>query len=248
VIVISSSHQISLLFFLELSIIGFLVMWWGDRRRSEVAIFFLIQIIRSLWIIFSSFYWIRVFSFSINFSIGLTFLIFGFFIKIGLFPFHFWLKIVTESIPYLVLGNFLTILKIGPLLILRSYFCNSNYAIMGLINVLVGVVKQISSSRLKLILVFSSVQNVGWIVFLMHFYSETFYFIFFLYVLIVLHACYEFIISGFDNIEELIISEGKYLLAIMFAFFSISGIPPFLGFYIKWVLIISCFSFHYAFF
>lgn len=157
-------------------------------------------------------------------------------IKSGTAPFHAWTPEIALNINFLRLFLFLTIQKIIPLLIICSSW---NYWLMWIIpiNMLVGAIGGISQSSINKILVYSSINNIGWILIR----SLESLFIFYLYFLFYLILNIHILIIIF-NIKIKWISQFKSQnifkkISYTSSIISFRGLPPFIGFIPKWIIL-----------
>lgn len=104
------------------------------------------------------------------FIIGSILFFAGFFFKIGLFPFHFWVPDVYEGAPTTVTGLMSTSGKIAAVgtivpFIVRLNVTNyeSLFSIIALITMLVGNVLALTQTNIKRLLAYSSIASAGYI-------------------------------------------------------------------------------------
>nr|YP_010329466.1 NADH dehydrogenase subunit 2 [Haemaphysalis colasbelcouri]UNO54001.1 NADH dehydrogenase subunit 2 [Haemaphysalis colasbelcouri] len=155
-------------------------------------------------------------------------------IKLALVPFHFWLTMISENLDSLSLFLMLTIQKIIPLFILLSIKSNLILT-FGLISSIFGSTMALNSKFLKKILIFSSISHLGWLVILI--YSESNFWISYLLIYsLIIYKILKLInknnltlISNFF-FKKMLLSEKISFICLMM---SLSGMPPFIGFFIK---------------
>lgn len=104
------------------------------------------------------------------FILGAILFFAGFFFKIGLFPFHFWVPDVYEGAPTTVTGLMSTSGKIAavgtivPFIIkLNSTTYESLFSIIALVTMLIGNVLAITQTNIKRLLAYSSIASAGYI-------------------------------------------------------------------------------------
>lgn len=154
--------------------------------------------------------------------------------KIGVPPFHFWLFRLIIELNWLIFFILSSWQKILPLyLINKIYFNLWDYIIiLSLVVCVIGVVFQ---SRIKKLIIFSSIFTGSWIISSIIFFKIIWTLLLFLYRIILL-----FLIIFLLNSNLLEKEKGNYFLItliekfyIFFILLRIAGIPPFLGFFIK---------------
>jgi len=187
------------------------------------------------------------------------------FFKLGLFPFHFWLPVIYENISYKILLFLFIIPKstyifISISLLYGTFFYSIDYLInyiyiFAILSILVGSFCAIYQKNLKKLLSFSSINNIGYIVLIIALYSSysilNLSFYIFLYILNLflfffliqffkkLNNYNEIHINNINEFSNLFKLNSKIILILTFIIFSIAGLPPFLGFYPKYMLLIE---------
>ena len=195
--------------------------------------------------------------------LGIFCILVFFLIKIGLFPFFFWLPKFYNSISF-ILFYFLIIIKFAFVL---NFFRLINYLcipweniflpvfyICSLGSIIVGCIGAICANNLKYFLTFTSINNLGYV--FMGFSTTSYmgwYYSFFFLIVYFLNFIIFFIsiifIKEFDNNNFNIIKNDisflklssiiKYNknvwlnILLLISFFSISGLPPFASFILK---------------
>ena len=159
--------------------------------------------------------------------------------KIGLPPFHFWffrLSIDLNWIIFLVLNSWQ---KLLPLYILRKLQLQ-NWEVIVLLSLFVAVSGTLFQSRIKKLIVFSSIFTGAWILASIISYSYLWFYILFIYSVLL-----GFFIRGFtSNKFELKESQNYFILNLNEKFIQfltllvIAGIPPFIGFFIKTIILV----------
>ena len=146
-------------------------------------------------------------------------------IKIGLFPFFFWVPVVINRLDWIRIGLIRTLQKIVPLLLLRLVFDIERKlaAFLFLIGAIVRVIGiNYSSRNLKLVVGWSSVGNIRIIFYLLKDWSKLGLIYFLLYGSSVMLIRILMSLEKKKNVKNLVVC---YFLILIF-----SGLPPFLGF------------------
>lgn len=246
-IAVSSNSWLGAWIGLEINLLSFipLIIYTNNLLATEAALkYFLTQALASSVLLFS----IIIFIFLNNFIYNLNILDNNVFIiinsalllKIGAAPFHFWFPGVIEGLRWINNLILMTWQKIAPL-ILISYCLIDKFIIFVIIfSVLVGSIGGLNQSSLRKIIAFSSINHLGWILagiiliknlweeyFIIYsFLSFTLVFIFYSFKLFHINQTFS-IFSNFPTI--------KFCLFI--SLLSLGGLPPFLGFLPKWIII-----------
>lgn len=114
---------------------------------------------------------------------------------------------------------------------------------VGIIRVLVGGWGGFNQLLVRKILVYSSISHLGWMILLFVLSRLVGVGYYFLYVLVSLGVIRYFWYSGYVHIGQMFFS-GKlidYSLVCGFciSLFSLGGLPPFLGFYARWLGVVT---------
>nr|YP_009502493.1 NADH dehydrogenase subunit 2 [Neptis alwina]AWV82895.1 NADH dehydrogenase subunit 2 [Neptis alwina] len=196
--------------------------------QSIASINFLFAILLNLF--FMNFYFNNFFSIIINSAMLM---------KMGSIPFHFWFPNIMEGLSWINCFILMTWQKITPMILL-SYYLNLNYMyIIMIFNVLVGAISSFNQSSLRKLMAFSSINNLGWMISSM-IISENLWLIYFIfYSIFTFISCFLFYIINTFYINQLFFFNMNFLIkiSIMINFLSLGGLPPFLGFFPKWLVI-----------
>ena len=210
----------------------------------------------------------------INF--GLIMIVLFFLIKIGWFPFYFWIPKFYDSIWFyiiflIVLNKFVFILSFYKLF--GYFFYNSNLILyliyfISISSIVIGAIGAISSRNLKYFIAYTSLNNVGYVVLGFSInseiaqYSSFLFFIFYILNFLIFYIIISFIkrynslnkniiYSSFNwnDLDSCLKSNKNFLLHYLFLFslFSIGGLPPFANFLIKMNLLNELWNFGYYF-
>lgn len=161
-------------------------------------------------------------------------------LKRGAAPFHFWFPNLIEGLTWINSLLLITWQKIAPLILISYLNLNNLILIRVILSVIVGALGGLNQTSLRKLIAFSSINHLGWIlraliinesIWLLYF---TFY-SFLSFVLIYIFNLFKLfhlnqLFSWFTNRKIL-----KFTLFINFL--SLGGLPPFLGFLPKWIVI-----------
>lgn len=199
--------------------------------------YFLIQAVSSSILIFSSL--LRNYFQEWNFSYNLENIYFiTLSLKAGVAPLHFWFPQVIRCSDWTQCIILLTWQKIAPFVLLS--FLKSKLIIVFIIACsITGILGGINQTNIKLILVYSSILNSGWLLSLSLNNELTWWIYFSIYSLLTLAASYIFIkfnTTKIDSTFKIWVSPfTKFIFLINFL--SLAGLPPFIGFFIKIIAI-----------
>lgn len=230
--------EINLLSFIPLSIKS------NNLFSSEASLkYFLIQALASNILLFS----IIFFFLFINISFFLNWIFFfniipssTLILKRGVAPFHFWFPNVIEGLTWI--NNFILITwqKIIPLIILS--FCLNyfffNFTI--LFSVFIGAINGLNQTSLRKLIAYSSINHLSWILARILNNENLWKIYFSLYSFLSFSIIYIFIINkifNFNQFFSLFFKNLNLKLILSLNLLSLGGLPPFLGFFPKWLII-----------
>nr|YP_009489673.1 NADH dehydrogenase subunit 2 [Trogonoptera brookiana]SPP23576.1 NADH dehydrogenase subunit 2 [Trogonoptera brookiana] len=239
---ISSNSWLGCWIGLEINLLSFIPLISNSKNllSSEAALkYFLIQSIASINFLFTillklilmkNFEMNSIFSILINSSMLM---------KMGSTPFHFWFPNIIEGLSWFNCFIFMTWQKISPMILL-SYYLNNNFILLiSLFNVIIGTLGSFNQTSLRKIMTFSSINNLGWILMSLMISNNLWLFYFFSYSFFLSITCFMFNMFNMFFINQLFIMNMNYLIkfSLFINFLSLSGLPPFLGFFPKWIVI-----------
>lgn len=161
----------------------------------------------------------------------------------GAAPFHFWFPEVIEGLNWFNRIIILTWQKIAPMILIM--FTNKTilyFIIIIVIRILISGIQGINQTSLRKILAYSSINHIGWIISAIIVRPTVWAYYFIVYCIISVNIISIFWILNIFYINQLYISLNQNPLIKFFFiinFLSLGGLPPFLGFMPKWLLINS---------
>nr|YP_009536831.1 NADH dehydrogenase subunit 2 [Dendrolimus superans]AQM57903.1 NADH dehydrogenase subunit 2 [Dendrolimus superans] len=159
--------------------------------------------------------------------------------KMGSVPFHFWFPNIVEGLSWF--NNFILMSwqKITPM-ILMSYYMNNNFLlIMMMINVMIGAIGGLNQTSLRKLMAYSSINNLGWMIFTIMISENLWIFYFTIYSFLISIMIFMFYNLNMFFINQLFINNMNSMIKInlFINFLSLGGLPPFIGFLPKWIII-----------
>jgi NADH:ubiquinone oxidoreductase subunit 2 (subunit N) len=143
---------------------------------------------------------------------------------------------VCSSISWYLNLVLLTWQKIAPLFILSQLSINyGGIVFVGVVNLFFGVFGAIGQTQFRSLIAYSSIAHMGWIVCLIHFSRVAFFYYFVCYLVVVSPVVGIFMGSNLFSFKGLMGGTvGRFnIFTIVLLLLRISGIPPFLGFFMK---------------
>nr|QTJ29931.1 NADH dehydrogenase subunit 2 [Graphium mullah chungianus] len=159
--------------------------------------------------------------------------------KMGSAPFHFWFPNIIEGLSWFNCFIIMTWQKISPM-ILMSYYLNNNFLmIIVILNVIIGVMGGFNQTSLRKLMSFSSINNLGWMIIALMISENLWMMYLFMYSFLISIMCFLFNMLNIYFINQLFLINMNFQIKFSFLinFLSLGGLPPFLGFFPKWIII-----------
>nr|YP_009906588.1 NADH dehydrogenase subunit 2 [Lysmata vittata]QLI42506.1 NADH dehydrogenase subunit 2 [Lysmata vittata]QQP21708.1 NADH dehydrogenase subunit 2 [Lysmata vittata] len=226
---------------LELNLISFIPIMFSPKNiyKSEAALkYFLIQALGSSIILF----WAPMLLFSTEKTSNMI-LLSSLTLKLGAAPFHLWLPSVMQGLSWPQCFLLLTMQKIAPL-VLISYLEMSEIIIWMIywsscLSAMIGGLGGLNQTFIRKIMAYSSINHLGWMMsaFCFSEWSLINYFLIYSFIsLSIVSIFHSNEIFHLSNIISTPFFKSMQLL-IFIPLFSLGGLPPFLGFFPKLLLI-----------
>nr|UJG45552.1 NADH dehydrogenase subunit 2 [Agabus paludosus] len=162
-------------------------------------------------------------------------------LKMGAAPFQFWFPEIIESMNWTNSMILMTWQKIAPMMILSYTIKINNYMFFIIImSTLIGSIGGLNQVSLRKILAYSSINHIGWMISSL-LNNETLWITYFsIYSIILMTLIMMFNKFNIYFIKQLFyLMKKSYLIkfSMMINLLSLGGLPPFLGFLPKWMII-----------
>nr|AJG02548.1 NADH dehydrogenase subunit 2 [Maniola hyperantus] len=159
--------------------------------------------------------------------------------KMGSAPFHFWFPNIMEGLSWLNCFILMTWQKITPMILLSYYFNMKFLMFIMIFNVLIGAIGGFNQTSLRKLMAFSSINNLGWMLSALLISENLWMVYFFLYSFLISIMCFLFYMLNIFYINQMFNFNMYFSIkfSIMINFLSLGGLPPFLGFFPKWLII-----------
>nr|UBA16572.1 NADH dehydrogenase subunit 2 [Pseudergolis wedah] len=227
---------------LEINLLSFIPLMNSPNNlmNSEASLkYFLTQSIASINFIFSillSLFLMKNFFFNNFFSILINS---SMLMKMGSVPFHFWFPNIMEGLSWLNSFILMTWQKITPMILLSYYFNYKFLILIMILNVIIGTLGSFNQISIRKLMAFSSINNLGWMLSALIISENlwTMYFIFYSFFISIM--CFLFYLINIYLTNQLFNFNFNFLIkiSIMINFLSLGGLPPFTGFFPKWMII-----------
>nr|ADU54917.1 NADH dehydrogenase subunit 2 [Dosidicus gigas] len=243
---LSSSHWLTMWMGLEINLMGFLPLMniKGKTLEAEASMkYFIIQSMSSSILIISSVLmynntlsWYSMFTDS-TFSLMI---ILSLVLKLGGAPLHFWMPSIAKQMSWSILFMMLTWQKLAPLLMLS--LVNSNLMVVMLISMastIVGSVMALNQTNIQLIMTYSSISHLGWMLSMITINSSLTMMYFFNYVMISMPLMNMLSMTLGNHLFMLTQQTKMNNMIPISLILSLGGLPPLLGFMSKLIILIS---------
>jgi NADH-quinone oxidoreductase subunit N len=196
---------------------------------------------------------------TLTLQFGMVFVLLGLFLELGVVPLHTWLPDVYQASPTPVAMMISTIPKIALTVIACRLFAmvfpklamywQMIVLIGGMGSIIIGSIVAIAQTNIKRMLAYSTINNVGFILLGLFVTPHSgnvpaiFYVIVYALTALATFACLSKLSDencAFDNIQDfqgLSVRKPKIAFVLMLLMISLAGIPPFVGFYAKFMIL-----------
>nr|YP_010250882.1 NADH dehydrogenase subunit 2 [Ips calligraphus]QTV76816.1 NADH dehydrogenase subunit 2 [Ips calligraphus] len=158
--------------------------------------------------------------------------------KMGAAPLHFWLPEVVSGISWLMNMIILTWQKIAPMILL-FYSLNSTIflSIFIIISALIGSLEGLNQTCLRKLMVFSSINHISWMLSALLSSLNSWFLYFSIYSFMNINIIYLLNLNKVYFMSQINKThpEKSIKFFLFMNFLSLGGLPPFIGFFIKWI-------------
>nr|ANJ70576.1 NADH dehydrogenase subunit 2 [Nebria brevicollis] len=161
--------------------------------------------------------------------------------KMGAAPFHFWFPEIIDGMNWINSLILMTWQKIAPMILLSYTMKFENFIIIIiLLSTLIGSIGGLNQTSLRKLLVYSSINHLGWMMssFLNNEMIWIIYFIMYSFILMTfILLLKKFNVFYMKQMFSLMNKNSIIKFSMMLNLLSLGGLPPFLGFLPKWMII-----------
>nr|AXS66001.1 NADH dehydrogenase subunit 2 [Cucujoidea sp. 36 KM-2017] len=161
--------------------------------------------------------------------------------KMGAAPFHYWFPEIMEGLSWMNNLIVLTWQKLAPFMIISYNIQPSIFIMFSIIcSSLIGGIMGFNQISLRKLLTFSSINHIAWMMSSMFISNWIWFLYFFIYTLISFILILSFNYFNMIYIYQLFnikFNSNNINFIFLLNFFSLGGLPPFLGFLPKWLTI-----------
>nr|AMP43755.1 NADH dehydrogenase subunit 2 [Ptecticus aurifer] len=241
---ISSSSWLSAWMGLEINLLSFIPLMNNSKNlmTTETALkYFLTQAIASSIFLVAVILSMLKFSFLTQNSINHdSLIIIALMIKSGTAPFHFWFPSVMDGLSWINSIILMTWQKIAPMVILSYVFWYNFIFLFIISSSIIGAIGGFNQSSIRKLMAFSSINHIGWMLAAMSESNKLWlvYFLFYSFLstsTILVFNYYK--IFHINQMYSMFNSSPLFKFILCINLLSMGGLPPFLGFFPKWIVI-----------
>nr|YP_010574637.1 NADH dehydrogenase subunit 2 [Leucorrhinia albifrons]UZI00208.1 NADH dehydrogenase subunit 2 [Leucorrhinia albifrons] len=159
--------------------------------------------------------------------------------KMGAAPFHFWFPGVMEGIDWMNCFILMTWQKIAPFILISYKMMNDLIIMVIFMSTLIGSIGGLNQNSIRKIMAYSSISHLGWMLSAMMISNNTWVMYFIVYSMMNTAVIYLFHSTYMFHLSQMYFTKSNPLIkfSMMISMLSLGGLPPFLGFLPKWMVI-----------
>nr|AEW48053.1 NADH dehydrogenase subunit 2 [Pseudostegana xanthoptera]AID22220.1 NADH dehydrogenase subunit 2 [Pseudostegana xanthoptera] len=246
-ITVTSNSWLSAWMGLEINLLAFIPLMSDNNinnnsMSTEASLkYFLTQALASSVLLFSIILMmLKNIIIELNYSYISSMMFSSLLMKSGAAPFHFWFPNMMEGMTWMNSLILMTWQKIAPLMLISHINLNFLLKISVILSVIIGALGGLNQTSLRKLMAFSSINHLGWMLMSLNI-SENYWMIYFLfYSFLSMTIIFMFNIFKIFHFNQMfsLFNNSKIMKFLLFMnFLSLGGLPPFLGFLPKWVVI-----------
>nr|YP_002971058.1 NADH dehydrogenase subunit 2 [Ilyocoris cimicoides]ACJ69508.1 NADH dehydrogenase subunit 2 [Ilyocoris cimicoides] len=245
-LVMSANNWMAMWMGLEINMIAFIALVSKNNNSSSsesMMLYFLIQslgsIVLLMMILMNSMMMINS---TVMLSLVKNILMISLMLKLGAAPFHSWMPEIMEKMSWLNCAILLSWQKLAPLTVMSNIMEGSNLILIAaMMSTITGAIGGINQTSTRKIMAFSSISHMGWMMASMKFENEMWMLYLIVYSMITVTTSIMFNYYSTYHINQIPMNYKSVMEKIMYStmFMSLGGLPPFIGFMPKWIIIQS---------
>nr|YP_011003819.1 NADH dehydrogenase subunit 2 [Phymateus saxosus]WPS66390.1 NADH dehydrogenase subunit 2 [Phymateus saxosus] len=240
---ISSNSWFGVWMGLEMNLLSFMPLMVNEKKLmiNESSIkYFIVQAVASTMLLFSILMILLKFPMIWGKNENLMMISSSLLIKIGAAPFHFWLPEVMSASTWMNCFMLMTWQKLAPLMTM-SYCIEMNIFISSIVivSIIIGALGGLNQTSLRQLMAYSSISHVGWMIGSMLTNENMWELYFIIYSILSMILIMFFNQSNLYFINQVFMSSNNNVeikFTMMMSMLSLGGLPPFMGFLPKWIV------------
>nr|YP_009487641.1 NADH dehydrogenase subunit 2 [Bironella hollandi]AWB98316.1 NADH dehydrogenase subunit 2 [Bironella hollandi] len=243
---ISSNSWLGAWMGLEINLLSFIPLMNNNKKNlltSESSLkYFLTQAFASSVLLFAIIMMMLFYNnnFNLIFNFNEMLILSMLLLKSGAAPFHFWFPEVMEGLSWTNSLILMTWQKIAPLMLISYNFIYNFFMISIILSMLIGSLGGLNQTSIRKLMAFSSINHLGWMLLAMMNNELLWMSYFLLYSLLsmsIILMFNNFKLYYFNQIFNMSMMNSTIKFLIFLNLLSLGGLPPFLGFLPKWLVI-----------
>nr|YP_011026010.1 NADH dehydrogenase subunit 2 [Ventidius pulai]WQM87282.1 NADH dehydrogenase subunit 2 [Ventidius pulai] len=246
IMVISSENWFSMWMGLEINMMSFIPLMekMKNYQSSESKmIYFIIQSMSSMMFMFMMIMNpIIMIEENMNSDLSMIMITASMAMKMGMAPMNLWFVSIMSKMNWTNCTILMTWQKIAPLYVMSNTYNNSNMInLIALMSAVIGAIGGINQTSVKKILAFSSINHLGWMTICLKHDNEMWmkYLIMYSIMIIMLTMNLSKKSINFINQMNVNMNSKSEKMNFIMMMLSLGGLPPFIGFLPKWMVIQS---------
>nr|AID22236.1 NADH dehydrogenase subunit 2 [Pseudostegana ximalaya] len=245
-ITVTSNSWLSAWMGLEINLLSFIPLM-SDNNNSNLMMteaslkYFLTQALASTVLLFSVILMmLKNIIIELNYSYISMMMLSSLLMKSGAAPFHFWFPNMMEGMTWMNSLILMTWQKIAPLMLISHVNLNFLLKISVILSVIVGALGGMNQTSLRKLMAFSSINHLGWMLMILSISKMNWmiYFLFYCFLSgTIIFMFNVFKMFHFNQMFSLFFNSKIMKFLLFMNFLSLGGLPPFLGFLPKWLVI-----------
>nr|YP_010930319.1 NADH dehydrogenase subunit 2 [Carinata ganga]WKK49908.1 NADH dehydrogenase subunit 2 [Carinata ganga] len=228
-----SNNLITIWVGLEVSLMSFIPIMTGNSLLSSESSmkYFIVQSLSSMLLMLGLMMLIMD-----MINLGKLIISISLLIKIGVAPFHMWVLSVVEGLTNFCLFTLLFTMKLVPLYLIGMM--EVEFMLMSVFTMIIGSISGLIQNSIRKLMSFSSIYNLGLVISCIN-NTSLWMTYFIIYGFILFCLLYMFSCLNSNYVNQIIMMEFDFSKKLIFWFtlLSMGGLPPFLGFLNKLLVI-----------
>nr|AIR76491.1 NADH dehydrogenase subunit 2 [Eozubovskya planicaudata] len=244
---ISSNSWFGVWMGLEINLLSFIPMLTSNKNMmmNESPIkYFIVQAMASTMLLFSILFIQMKYQMSWKSELIPSMMVSSsLFLKIGAAPFHFWFPEIMGTLTWINCLTLMTWQKIAPMMVLSYCIQFSTFMFtISILSIIIGALGGLNQTSLRQLLAYSSISHLGWMISSLMVSENVWELYFIIYSLLSLIMVLLFKQMNLFSSNQIYSStnmktETKFMMFL--SLLSLGGLPPFLGFLPKWMVMSS---------
>nr|YP_011010550.1 NADH dehydrogenase subunit 2 [Halovelia lannae]WPW47191.1 NADH dehydrogenase subunit 2 [Halovelia lannae] len=245
IMVISSENWLSMWMGLEINMMSFIPLMekMKNKKSSEAKMmYFLIQSISSMTFLFMIIINSKIMINENLEKLSTIMMNMSMIMKMGMAPMNLWFINIMNKMSWNNCLMLMTWQKIAPMFVMSNmYMPKMMIMIITMMNAIIGAIGGLNQTSIMKIMAFSSVNHMSWMFICMKYSNEMWIKYLIIYTMMLTPMILFFKMNSIHHINQMNmnIKTKTQKINIIIMMMSMGGLPPFIGFYPKWMVIQS---------